>query len=319
MEKCSFLETVMQNGVKNTFLKLDYVPFDDESFKDCKADFAVLGAAFEQCCVYRPGSGFGPQSIRIASEQFSTYNIEMDVEITDKVKIVDAGDVAIVPGNRDKSHDRIEEAVANIYKNGAIPVMMGGDHSVTLPAVKGILQTFEGKLGIIHFDTHMDTADEYAGEKISNCTQMLRIAEMEQVNGNNIVQIGIRGCLNPKEELLLAQKAGIHTLLINEVLQNGIDAVVEKAIKLASDGTDGIYLTVDIDVLDPIYAPGTCAPSPGGLSIRELIDSVRRIGKEKIVGFDLVEVAPQYDLGGVTQRCAVAVMLEFLSAAALRK
>ena len=319
MNKCSFLETAMQCGVSHSFLKSDYVSFDNASFSLEQADYAVIGAPFEQCCVYRPGSGFGPQSIRIASEQFSTYNIELDVEITDHLKLVDAGDVAVIPGNRDKSLERIEEAVERIYRHGTIPILLGGDHSVTLPAVKGILKNFNGKLGVIHFDTHLDTGDEYAGEKISNCTQMLRISEFDQVDGSNIVQIGIRGCLNPKDEYELAKKAGIHTILINEVLKRGMDSVVEEAIRLASEGTDAIYLTVDIDVLDPIYAPGTCAPSPGGLSIRELIDAVRKIGKEKVVGFDLVEVAPQYDLGGVTQRCAVSTILEFLSACAIEK
>lgn len=319
MSSNGFLETLLQSGVSNTFLKTDFVEGKEESLKEKNVTHAVLGVPFEGCTIYRTGNSFGPQYIRRASEQFSSYNIELDVDINDHLVLADTGDVFIVPGNRDKSHDNIQKATEEICAADSVPILLGGDHSITLPAVKGVLKDFKGKLGIIHIDTHMDTADTYAGEKISNCTQMLRITELEQVSGDNIVQIGIKGCLNPKEFKNLAEERGITTLLLNDVHDRGIDAVVEEAIEIASKGTDGIYLTVDIDVLDPAYAPGTCAPDPGGMTIRELLKAVNRIGKEKIVGFDLVEVAPQYDVNDITSRAAVRVIMEFLGSVAQTK
>lgn len=317
-----FLQTSLQCGVSNTFLRSEYVDLNREAIKKSGATHVVVGAPFDMCCVYRPGTSFGPQAIRSVSEQFMTYNFDLDIDIADYLKLYDAGDAAMIPGNPIKCHENIENAVEEICAAGATPIILGGDHSVPIPAVRGLMKQFKGKkLGLIMFDTHMDTADTYAGEKISNCTNNVRFIESGVMEGKNIAHIGIRGCLNPKEEWEYAKEHGITVFTSRDVRKKGIDEVIKRAIEIASDGTDGIYVTVDIDCLDPAFGPGTCAPSPGGLTSWELIDACKEIGLAKnVVAFDVCEVAPQYEAdSNITARAACRAICEYLGAVALTK
>ncbi len=201
-----------------------------------------------------------------------------------------------------------------------LPIVLGGDHSITLPAFKGLHKHGNGKIGLIHFDTHMDTADNYGGQKISNCTQITRIAELERVDPKNIVQIGHRNYLNPRDEKINAEKMGITTFYVWDVFKRGIEDVTKEAIEIAKKGTDALYLTVDIDVLDAAYAPATSVPSPGGISSRQLIEGVRLVAMAGVDGLDLVEVSgPQQDSNLITARSAASVIADFIAAHTLGK
>jgi agmatinase len=305
----------------NTFMKSEYLQPDRNILKEKGATHVVIGAPFEMCCIYRPGAGFGPQAIRRASEQFMTYNFDLDIDIADYLNLYDAGDADMIPGNVAKSHRNIENAVGEIVAAGATPILLGGDHSVPIPAVNGIMEHFKGKkLGLVMFDTHMDTADSYAGEKISNCTNNVRFIESGVMEGKNIAHIGIRGCLNPQVEWEFAREQGIRVFTSREVRKSGIDKVIREALDIAGNGTDGIYVSVDIDCLDPAYGPGTCAPDPTGLTSWELVDACKEIGLDpKVIAFDVCEVAPQYDIGEITARVACRAIAEYLGAVALRK
>ncbi|RLI44368.1 agmatinase [Candidatus Bathyarchaeota archaeon] len=320
MEKIGtpMLESVLHTGI-STFMKSPFVPPKAEELKKVGANVAYLGIPFEGCAVGIPGASFGPRMVRIGSDDIISYNYELDVDIADHFKIVDCGDVPVIPMDITGSFKKIEDTVAEIVGAGVFPIIIGGDHSITLPAFKGFYRHTTGNVGLIHFDTHMDTSDTYGGMKISNCTQITRIAEMERVNPKNIVQIGIRNHLNPKSERLMGEKLGIKVFPIWEIFKRGIEPVMKEAVEIVKDGTDAIYITLDIDVLDAAYAPATSVPTPGGLTSRQLIEAVRIAAKAGVDAFDLVEVSgPQQDPNFITGRTAATIIAELLAAKALK-
>ncbi len=309
----TMLTSMLHVGIA-TFMKSPYVPLD--KLRDVKADVAFLGAPFEQCCCGIPGASFGPRVLRQASDDLMTYNLELDLDLADHIKMVDVGDAPSIPGSVELSHKNIEDGVAAICRAGAFPVTMGGDHSITLPSFKGFYRESKAKkFGVIQIDTHQDFADEYGGQKISNCTQMTRISEMDRVDPHNMVQIGMRNMLAPKEEIVRSRKAGVTTFFIWDVFKRGIEDVTREAVKIARNGTDALYLTVDIDCLDAAYAPATSVPTPGGLTSRQLIEAVRIIGKSGIDAFDLSEVSgPNQDSNLITARAGATVIAELIGA-----
>lgn len=310
-----FLDTLLQSGTSHSFLgSPSWSP--EEQLGAQRPACVVVGAPFEGCCFYRPGSSFGPQAIRLASEQYTTYGVELDLDVAEHLDLRDAGDVLMAPGNRDECHARIEAAVAGVLDAGGIPIVLGGDHSVTLPSCRAFAAR-TGKAGVIHFDTHLDISDTYGDERTSNCTQMLRITEMPSVDPDNVVHIGIRGWLNPRSQRRITERVGTHIFFMSDIERRGLADVVDEALALATAGTDSLYMTVDIDALDPAFAPGTCSPEPGGLTTLQLFEAVRKVSLRGVGALDLVEVAPQYDIAGITARAAVRVICEFLAGTAL--
>jgi agmatinase len=203
-----------------------------------------------------------------------------------------------------------------------LPLVLGGDHSITLPSATAVADAYgRGRVGIVHFDAHADTADEEWGSLLGHGTPMRRLIESGAVPGRNFVQVGLRGYWPPPEvfDWMLAQDMRWHTM--TEIEADGFDAVLERAIGEALDGPEYIYLSVDVDVLDPAFAPGTGTPEPGGLTSRELLRAVRRLASRvRLVGLDVVEVAPAYDgPGAITAEVAHRVVLEVLSALARKK
>jgi len=309
-----FLETLLHVGIP-TFMKLPFVYPKKEELEKAKADIAILGAPFEGCCVSTSGASFGPRMIRLATDSVTSYNLELDIDILEHVTFVDCGDVRVVPGTTEVSHERIREAVSEIIEAGTLPIIMGGDHSITFAAFQALHEHVNGKIGLIQFDTHFDCADTYGGERISNCTPIKRIAELKKVDPQNIVQIGIRGLLNPRQLKINAEELGIKTFYMWDILRDGIEKVTREAVRIAKNGTDALYVTVDIDVLDAAYAPATSSPSPGGLTSRQLIEAVRIVGKAGVSAFDLAEVlGPHGDVNNITARVAANIILEMLGA-----
>jgi len=309
MKKRAF-STMLQSGFPS-FLKAPIVELDESKLMKVKPKACILGVPFDSTSLYRTGTNFGPRAIREASEQFLGYHMDFELNIFEAFNLVDCGDVNTVPGNAKKTFNRIEQAVSKVLKVGAIPIVLGGEHSITFPAVKALAKN--ARVGLISLDTHLDCADEsIGGEKLSHATPIARIAELKNVNPTNIVIVGAHGALNPLEEKEYAQQHGITVFTVTDILEKGIGNVIDQPIEIVQKDTDMVYLTVDIDVLDAAYAPGTCSPEPGGLTSRELLQIIRIIGSIKINAFDVVEVAPQYDLGGITARIASRVILDML-------
>ncbi|MBA3236632.1 MAG: agmatinase [Chloroflexi bacterium] len=285
-------------------------------------DVAIVGAPFDDAVSHRSGARFGPRAIREA--QYTSgpiYSIQLDNEPFDVLTVVDAGDANIVPGRIERGHAMIYRKVRAVAETGAIPIILGGDHSITWPAATAIAEVRRpGSIGIVHFDAHADTAAESFGLLASHGTPMRRLIESGAVKGRNFVQVGLRGYWPPPDTFAWMKEQGLRWHLMTEIEERGAEAVIADAISEALDGPDAIYLSLDIDVIDPGMAPGTGTPEPGGMLTREVLRAVRQIvGAVDLAGMDIVEVSPPYDHAETTAMAANRAALEAISALAGRR
>jgi agmatinase len=294
---------------------------DDAAIAERRPDVAIVGAPFDDAVSHRPGARFGPRAIRAATYHSGSLNsLQLDIQPLEWLDVVDAGDAPIVPANADRSHEVIRRKVLAVASAGAIPIVLGGDHSITFPSAAAVAEAIAPRqLGIVHFDAHADTAQTTWGVLRSHGTPMRRLIESGAVAGRNFVQVGLRGYWPPPETLEWMREHALRSHFMTEIEERGTEAVVADAIAEALDGPKAIYLSIDIDVLDPGMAPGTGTPEPGGLLTRELLRAVRQIvGRVRLVGMDVVEVSPPYDVSEVTAAAAHRCVMEALSALAAR-
>jgi len=295
-----------------------YVP-DPAEIRARGAHVAIVGAPIDDAVSHRPGARFGPRAIRDVMTT-GTYSLQLDIAPFAHLDVVDAGDIAVAPAHLPRSHAAIYHGVRAIAETGAIPIVLGGDHSVTWPAASAVAAVRAPQsIGIVHFDAHADTAPDQWGVPGGHGTPMRRLIESGAVAGRNFVQVGLRGYWPPEDVLAWMRDQRMRVHLMREIEERGADAVVDDAIAEALDGTDAIYLSVDIDVIDPGMAPGTGTPEPGGLLTRELLRAIRRIvGAVPLAGMDVVEVSPPFDHAEVTAFAAHRAVLEAVSALAVR-
>jgi agmatinase len=237
------------------------------------------------------------------------------------LKVVDAGDVEMFSGDITKSCDALEKAITAISTQGAIPLILGGDHTITWPDVTGVARGVGwGRVGVIHFDAHADTGDITFGSLIGHGQPMRRLIESGAARGDRFIQMGLRGYWPEDETLEWMAEQGMRSYEMTEITARGFDACLTEALSLIMSDCDGVFLSVDVDVVDPGHAPGTGTPEPGGLTSRELLDAVRRIAYEvPVVGMDVVEVAPGYDHADITVMLANRIVLEALSGISRRR
>jgi agmatinase len=251
----------------------------------------------------------------------SRPHLALRVDPLKDMSVVDAGDVEMPPGEIERSLQALDEAVTRIATAGAIPVILGGDHSIALPDATGVArQVGWGRVSVIHFDAHADTGNTQFGSLYGHGTPMRRLIESGAVRGDRFLQIGLRGYWPEPETLAWMAEQGMRSYEMTEVVRRGLDTVLDEAFAIAVDECDGVFVSVDVDVVDPGMAPGTGTPEPGGLTSRQLLDAVRRIGLElPVAGLDVVEVAPPYDSAEVTAYLANRVVLEALSGICYRR
>lgn len=307
----------------STFLHLPWV-HEAAAIAAASPDIAILGAPFDVAVTHRPGARFGPRAIRAASylTQWSLNHLGLAIQPFDYLRGIDAGDALCIPGTIERSHDAIRAKLAELLTAApaCVPIILGGDHSITYPAAATVADHHGRRVGVVHFDAHADTADDSWGVSLSHGTPMRRLIENGHVAGRNFVQVGLRGYWPPPPVLRWMEEHGLRTHFMREIEERGFDAVLEDAVTEALDGPDAIYLSVDVDVLDPAFAPGTGTPEPGGLSARELLRAVRTIAlRVPVVALDVVEVSPPYDTAGITAEVAHRVCLEVISALAVRR
>jgi agmatinase len=304
-----------------SFQKLPWIS-DDAALAARRPDVAIVGAPFDDAVSHRPGSRFGPRAIRAASYHAGSVNsLQLGIEPFSWLDVVDAGDAPIVPANLERGHEVIRRKVAAVMASGALPIVLGGDHSITYPSASAVAAALAPRrLGVVHFDAHPDTVATTWGVLRSHGTPMRRLIESGAVAGPNFVQIGLRGYWPPPETLDWMREHGLRSHFMTEIEERGAEAVVTDAIAEALDGPEVIYLSVDIDVLDPGMAPGTGTPEPGGLLTRELLRAIRQIvASVELVGMDVVEVAPPYDVSEMTAAAAHRCVLEAISALAFKR
>lgn len=306
-------------GASISFMK---VPLALEEHELQGADVVILGAPTDDLVSNRPGTRFGPRAIRQAIDAGGPprlWHLDLGVDPFAELVIVDHGDAEVVPGDAYATHRALREAVARIVRAGGVPVVLGGDHSIAYPDISAVAEARGRRLGVIQFDTHADTASEIWGVEWSHGTPFRHLVDRGVIKGTDLVQIGLRGYWPNPEEFAWMRDAGIRWHRADEIHRGGIDVVVEAALAEVS-GADELFLSVDIDVLDPAFAPGTGTPEPGGMSTHDLLRAVRNIVLAKgIVGLEVVEVSPPYDHADITALAAHRVVLEALSALALRK
>jgi agmatinase len=311
-------------GPDITFLGVDRCDIEDEStFVD--ADVVIVGAPFDGGTSYRSGARFGPKALRetcYLEHDGSRPSLALRVDALVDLRVVDMGDVEMYSGEVERSCRALESAVETVARAGAVPLVLGGDHTITWPDATGVARGLDrwGRIALIHFDAHADTGDIAFGSLVGHGQPMRRLIESGAVRGDRFLQIGLRGYWPGPETLDWMADRRMRSYEMTEIVTRGLDACLTEAFAVALDECDGVFLSVDIDVADPGHAPGTGTPEPGGLSARQLLDAVRRISYElPVVGADVVEVAPPYDHADITAFLGNRVCLEILSAMARKR
>ncbi len=293
-----------------TFARLPYV----RTLED--VDVAIVGVPFDTGVTYRVGGRFGPNAVRAASVMLRPFNPNLGISPFEVLSCVDHGDIAIVPGYTERSYAAIEAAVAPIVEAGVVPLLVGGDHACTLPHLRATRS--RGPVAVIDFDSHTDAWDSYFGEKYNHGTWMRRAIEEGLVDVGRSIEVGLRGSLYGAEDWTgLRSELGLEYLTTEQVLAMG-PAAVARAIR-DRVGDRPAFISFDIDVVDPAFAPGTGTPEPGGLSAHDALSIVRGLIGIDFVGFDVVEVIPAYDPAAVTATLAANLAYEMLSLVALRR
>ena len=279
-------------------------------------DFAIAGAPFDTASSFRSGSRFGPNAIRNISAMMKPNNVIMQVNIMDGLKGGDIGDFNVTPGYIHPTYQAIEEGVANILKENACPIVLGGDHSITLAELRAVAKKY-GPVALVHFDSHSDLCDEVFGQKYNHGTPFRRALEENLIDASHSIQVGMRGSLYDPDEHKMAAELGMKLIPAHKVREMGLENLIKTILERVGDKP--CFLTFDIDFVDPAYAPGTGTPEVGGFTSLEALDLVRKIKDLNFVGFDLVEVLPAYDHGEITAYLAANIVFEYLSILAVKK
>ena len=289
-----------------------------------RASAVVIGAPFDGGTSHRPGCRFGPQAIRLTDylpHDGRRPHLALDVDPLVELGVVDVGDVEMLSGETEQALERLERAVEQIARSGAVPVVLGGDHTIALPDVTGVARHVGwGRVSVVHFDAHADTGDIQFGSLLGHGTPMRRLIESGAARGDRFIQIGLRGYWPEPPTLAWMAERGMRSYDMAEIVVRGLDDCLDEAFTVATDDCDAVFLSVDVDVVDPGMAPGTGTPEPGGLSSRQLLDAMRRAGMElPVAGIDVVEVSPPYDHAEVTSYLGNRIVLEALSGIAWRR
>jgi agmatinase len=289
-----------------------------------KVDVAIGGAPWEGTATGRTGTHLGPRAIRQSDYLWRGSRPHLDVRVDpfEHLVVADYGDADVLIGNTDGTYANIRTFVAEILEGGAMPIILGGDHGITWPVATAVADVYGyGKIGVVHFDAHADTAPDMRGALAGHGTPMRRLIESGAVPGRSFVQVGLRGYWPDPPILAWMEEQQMRTHFMAEIRADGLDAVLERALDEALDTADHLYISVDVDCADPAFAPGTGTPEPGGLTTGEILRAVRRLTAEVgAVGMDVVEVSPPYDAGNnITALFAHRCVMEALTGTAMRR
>jgi agmatinase len=314
------LERWREHGEKPDFaglLSFAGVPYTEDSSELAGANVAIVGAPTDDLVSDRPGARFAPRAIRAASCPPGPH-LEAGVDAFAVLRVVDYGDAPVLPADAARTHAAIERTVGEVLGAGAIPIVLGGDHSIAEPDIRACASR-HGPVGLVHLDAHTDTGAEVFGVEVSHGTPMRRLVEQGHVDSSRYVQIGLRGYWPGEAEFAWQREQGIASVFMHEVRELGVDQLVERVV--ASVGAGPTYLSVDIDVLDPAFAPGTGTPEPGGMTSDELLRACRALASRlDLVGAELVEVVPTaVGSADITALLADRVVREILTGMAIRR
>jgi agmatinase len=293
------------------------MPYTQDAAELEGVDVAIVGAPTDDLVSDRPGARFAPRAIRAASCPPGPH-LEAGVDAMDVLRVVDFGDAAVLPADPLRTHAAIEATVGQVVAAGALPIVLGGDHSISEPDIRACAAP-HGLVGLVHFDTHTDTGTEVFGVARSHGTPMYRLVEAGVVDPRRYVQIGLRGYWPGEREFAWQRERGISSFFMHDVRELGIATVVDRTVEQVGPGP--VFLSVDVDVLDPAFAPGTGTPEPGGMSSVDLLWACRELASRiELVGADVVEVIPTaVGSADVTALVAERIVREILTGLALRR
>jgi len=307
-EPADALQTPRFVGIR-TFARLPYVQDLDG------VDLAYVGSPFDTGVSFRAGARFGPAAIRDASILLRPYNPGLNVDVFGTLSCIDYGDLSVVPGYIEDSYERVEAGLAPLLDAGVTPVILGGDHSITLAHLRAVSRA-HGPLGLVQFDSHSDTWDSYFGRAYNHGTTFKRAIEEGLLDPSRCIQVGLRGPLYDPGDYDVARGLGLDLVPATEVRRLGLDATIGRIRERL--GAGAAFLSFDIDFLDPAYAPGTGTPEVGGFTTFEAQQLVRGLTGARFVAYDLVEVLPSYDHSQITALAAANIAYEFAGLTALR-
>lgn len=302
--------TLLHAGIAGSFMDLPHVAAQAQALRSHGARAAIYGLPFE-ASISRSGANYGPRGIREISCQFRSYNATLDFDLVEALNPVDCGDCRVVVGNAERTFERAQADIGEILAADVLPVIFGGDHSITIPAVRAVGTRFRDP-GLILLDTHLDTAVDVEGETLNHSCPIARAVDAG-FDPAKIVLVGMSGWMNPRSELEYCRERGITIIWLEEIWERGTAWAIERARQVSRAAADGVYLTFDIDALDGAYAGATCAPTPCGMSSREAIEIVRGVSRGGLIGLDVVEVAPSLAPTPSTALLAARIALEAMA------
>jgi agmatinase len=299
-----------------SMLGAPHVPTAQLSGSGAKAAF--LGVPYDgaNAAIERPGSANGPRALRIASNMCFPWSFEWDVDLFEAYGLVDCGDSPLAIGNVTRTHELVQAEIRAILDAGAIPVTVGGDHSLCIPGARALSEFLgpDKKMGYLQIDAHLDAGLDIGGELQTNCNGLVRAAELPNLSVDNMAIVGVRGTINVPDWWTAVRERGIPVYPMHVVRERGVVETVTEALDRVWDGVDGVYVTFDTDSIDAAFAPGTTGPEPGGFTSHEIIQVGRMIGERGLTAVDNVELAPIYDPSGVTARLVWEVLSQMLYA-----
>lgn len=302
--------SLLHAGLAGSFMRLPHVAADTGALRRAEARAAIYGIPFDATNISRTGANYGPRGIRDVSVQLLTYNATLDFDVAEALNPVDCGDCDIALANPERTFARAQSDIGAILDAGALPVTLGGDHSVTIPAVRAVRERVADP-GLILIDAHLDTAQDVGGELLNHCCPITRAVDAG-FDPAKIALVGISGWMNPRTEIAYCRERGITVVWLEDIWERGTAWAVERALEVAGAG-DGVYLSFDVDSLDAAHAPGTCCPTPGGLTTREAIELVRGVASPGLIGVDVVEAAPSLDATPATALIAGRIAVEAMA------
>lgn len=295
-------------GTGATFLGVSF----QEDMRDLDGpDVAFVGAPLDAGTTYRSGTRWGPKGMRDVTGLSQGYNHELGVDLYESLRMVDCGDITVIPGNLEKSFDQIDRAMAYIHERAVFPVVLGGDHAIGYPDVRGLAPYIDGNIGIIHFDRHPDISELSLDERMHG-TPFFHATNIPNVPPENLVQIGIGGWNTSRIGIKNARERGVTSITVSDIDRWGLERVTEMALEIAWRNAAVVWLSFDIDVMDPAFAPGTGTPEAGGLLPREALRMLSMVAREGLAGMEVVEVAPPYDVAEITSMLGVRVICDVL-------
>lgn len=286
-------------------------------------DVAVVGIPFDTAVIGRRGCRFGPEGVRNAFTFVNVYEPGYDIDLSENFSIADFGNIDCLLTEVKGTHERVETVLTELFKTGSSVLAIGGDHSLTYSNARGLINAIDGKIGVINIDSHLDVRFSHHGE-VSSGTPFRRLMSEEndknKLDPKNFVEIGIGGWLNSKFYYDNIKDIGVRIIPAREVHRRGIETCIKEAIDIAANGTDAIFLSIDIDGLEHSAVPGTCSPTPGALTVPHVLELIYMVGQHpKCVAMDLLEVSPPLESGILTSIVGGALCMQFFGAQKVRK